>query len=192
MRIDPKIDYAFKCLFGSEQRKHLLIALLKAVLQIEIADVAILNPYNDKESEDDKISILDVKAKLGDGTFINVEMQVTLSANYAERSLYYWSSLYVEQLGERSEYTALARTVAIHIIDDVLFPEVPAYHVEFAICSVNDPTVRLTDRFALHTIELPKMNLQAESLSSELDGWCYFLRHAEDMDLETLPNLPDF
>jgi len=190
MQVDPKIDFAFKCLFGSEQRKHLLIALLKAVLRIEIADVTILNPYNEKESAEDKLSILDVKAKLSDGTFINIEMQVTVSLGYAERSLYYWSSLYVDQLGEGSEYSELARTVAIHIIDDVLFPEVPAYHMEFGICSLSDPAIRLTDRFALHTIELPKMNLPAGSLSSELDGWCYFLRHAEEMDLEGLPKLP--
>jgi len=66
-RIDPKIDCVFKALLGSEENRNLLIHFLNAILANElnapIATVDILNPYNDREFLDDKLSIVDVKAK---------------------------------------------------------------------------------------------------------------------------------
>ena len=47
--IDPKVDYAFKRLFGSPANSSLLISLLNAVLAFpaarQIASVEILNPF---------------------------------------------------------------------------------------------------------------------------------------------------
>jgi hypothetical protein len=55
--IDPKIDYAFKRVFGREQNKPLLIHLLNAVLQPppagRVVSLEILNPFNEKEALDD-------------------------------------------------------------------------------------------------------------------------------------------
>lgn len=64
--IDPKIDYAFKRLFAVEHQRGRLIDLLNAVLDpppdARIADVTILDPFNLKTYEADKLSIVDVKA----------------------------------------------------------------------------------------------------------------------------------
>ena len=69
--IDPKVDYAFKHLFGRDTTRPLLIDLLNQVLNLSadhlIRDVELLNPFNPKESLDDKLSILDIKAKDGAG-----------------------------------------------------------------------------------------------------------------------------
>lgn len=49
--VDPKVDYAFKKLFGSESTTDLLIDLLNAVLQYpagrEVVGVTLLNPFSD-------------------------------------------------------------------------------------------------------------------------------------------------
>ena len=42
---------------------HFLNAILASELSAPIATVDILNPYNDREFLDDKLSIVDVKAK---------------------------------------------------------------------------------------------------------------------------------
>lgn len=79
-RIDPKVDYAFKHVFGREESKPVLISLLDAVLQPtlgqHIASLDLLNPFNDKETLDDKTSILDIKARDQSGRQFNVEMQM--------------------------------------------------------------------------------------------------------------------
>jgi hypothetical protein len=64
--IRPTVDCVFKAILGSNENKHLLINFLNAVLGLmkgqAIKDVVILNPYNEKEFQDDKLSIIDNKS----------------------------------------------------------------------------------------------------------------------------------
>jgi predicted transposase/invertase (TIGR01784 family) len=70
-QIDPKIDCVFKALLGAEDNRNLLVHFLNAILSADlstpIATVDILNPYNDKEFVEDKLSIVDVKARDNEG-----------------------------------------------------------------------------------------------------------------------------
>ena len=78
-RIDPKIDCVFKALLGSEENRNLLVHFLNAILTSDltapITEVEILNPYNDKEFLDDKLSVVDVKAKDSEGRLYQIEIQ---------------------------------------------------------------------------------------------------------------------
>ena len=78
-RIDPKIDCVFKALLGSVENRNLLIHFLNAVLVDDltspITEAEILNPYNDKEFLDDKLSVVDVKAKDSEGRLYQIEIQ---------------------------------------------------------------------------------------------------------------------
>ena len=84
---DPKVDYAFKHVFGREQSKPALMSLLDAVLQPaagqNIASIELLNPFNEKEALDDKLSILDIKARDQSGRQFNVEMQMLAYGAFA-------------------------------------------------------------------------------------------------------------
>jgi len=57
IRIEVLIDFAFKKVFGSTGNEVALIGLLNALrrLRSPIANVWILNPYNDKDFEEDKL-----------------------------------------------------------------------------------------------------------------------------------------
>ena len=48
---------------------------------------------------------------------INIEIQLKNEYNMIQRSLYYWSKLYEEQLEEGDRYDKLCRTVCINILD---------------------------------------------------------------------------
>ena len=87
----------------------LLNAVLAATLEEPIASVEILNPFTDKTSIDDKLSILDVKARDGSGRLFNVEMQMRVNSAHAVQcaALYYWAGVYREQLGEGEDYIDL-------------------------------------------------------------------------------------
>jgi hypothetical protein len=62
--IDPKVDYAFKHLFGRDATRPILIDLVNNILNLapaqRIRDIELLNPFNPKEALDDKLSILDI------------------------------------------------------------------------------------------------------------------------------------
>ena len=67
-RYHPCVDYAFKKVFGSGKlNTSVLMDLLDAVLkpppERRIVALQVLNPFNEKDSLDDKLSILDIKAQ---------------------------------------------------------------------------------------------------------------------------------
>jgi len=187
--IDPKVDYAFKHLLGREATRPLLADLLEQVLAPppqHLDTLELLNPFKPKEALDDKLSILDIKARDRAGRQFNVEMQMLAFRYYEKRILYYWSKLHQQQLHEGQDYLDLKPTISISFLDHVLFPQVPADHLRFRLLeeTLGFP---FSHDVEFHVLELPKFTKTAAQLESGLDMWLYFLRHAETMDLEALP-----
>ncbi len=62
--LNPRNDFLFKRIFGSEENRDLLLHFLNAVFedahQPRIAQVELPNPFLDKDSLGDKLSVLDV------------------------------------------------------------------------------------------------------------------------------------
>jgi predicted transposase/invertase (TIGR01784 family) len=192
--IDPKVDYAFKHLFGRNSTRPLLIDLLNHILNREpgrrIQDLELLNPFNPKESLDDKLSILDIKARDQSGQQINVEMQMLLSAFFKSRIIYYQTKFHQQQLHEGEDYRVLKPTISIVFLNQVLFPEVADYHLRFRVLEERHH-FPFTDDLELHTLELPKFLKREADLTSGLDLWLYFLRHAEKIDSDAIPKILD-
>jgi predicted transposase/invertase (TIGR01784 family) len=192
--IDPKVDYAFKHLFGRDSTRSILIDLLDQVLNPgpghHIQEVELLNPFNPKESLDDKLSILDIKARDQSGRQINVEMQMLLSSFFKNRIIYYLTKFHQQQLHEGEDYSVLKPTISIVFLNQVLFPEVADYHLRFRLLEEQHHFPFAGD-LELHTLELPKFRKTDAELTSGLDIWLYFLRHAEKIDPEALPKTLD-
>ena len=89
---------------GSEPWTDLTASLINAVLepppQQRLVEVELLNPYSEKMTLDDKLSILDIKAEDEMGRLINIEMQTAISAGLSQRLTYYAGRLYVGQMSE--------------------------------------------------------------------------------------------
>ena len=117
--LDPKMDFVFKNIFGSEKNPKILISFLNATLKPKdlITSVEIKNTDINKNYIEDKFSRLDVKAKTSNDEIINIEIQLKNEYNMIKRSLYYWSKLYSEQLGEGQDYSVLKRTICINILN---------------------------------------------------------------------------
>lgn len=76
--LNPRVDFAFKKLFGSDGNKDILISNVVVSKDDKVSDVILLNPYNNKEHRSDKFSILDIKATDERGWQYNIEMQITM------------------------------------------------------------------------------------------------------------------
>lgn len=196
--IDPKVDYVFKRMFGVEENRDLLINLIHSIMQPrpeeQIAEVEFLNPFNEKESATDKLSILDIKARDQHGRQFNVEMQMLAHAFFRQRVLYYWAVLHQRQLQEGESYATLRPTVSVCFVNDELFPSIPDYHLVFRLINTRHG-VSLTDDIVVHLVELPKFALSAEQLVTPLDKWAYFFVHGAELDTDVLPgslNTPEF
>jgi predicted transposase/invertase (TIGR01784 family) len=188
--VNPKVDYAFKHMLGRESTRPILIDVLDSVLNPapgnHTSDIDLLNPFNPKQALDDKLSILDIKARDQSGRQFNVEMQMLAFRYYEKRILYYCSRLHQEQLHEGQDYLHLKPTISISFLDHVLFPQVPKYHLRFSLLEATHH-FPFTGDMEFHILELPKFTKSAVELESGLDIWLYFLRHAEKMDTDNLP-----
>ena len=193
--ISPKIDIAFKKIFGVEENKDLLISLINSIVSEEdqVADLILLNPYNPKNFRSDKLSILDIKAKGIDGKRFNIEIQITDEADYDKRALYYWAKLYTEQLESAEDYSTLSKAIGIHILNFLSITENDKYHNCFHITEKETGGQYFKD-LELHTIELNKFEGNTKELKelvdkiqSALDIWLAFLTKHNLLNKDSLP-----
>lgn len=193
--IRPTVDFVFKLLFGSVQNKDLLIHLLNAVLTPEhlIVDVEILNPYNEKDFEDDKLSIVDIKARDSLGAWYAIEIQTSMPSGLGNRLAFYTSELYAGQMREGDSYGDLRPAISICFLTESLFRDAPEGHLRFSLC---DPVqnVSLGDQLQVHLIELSKYHIEEADLEHAewLERWVYFLSDSANHDGDELRRLlPD-
>ena len=194
--ISPRVDIAFKKIFGVEENKDLLISLINSIVSTEdqVAEVTLLNPYNPQSFKTDKLSILDIKAKGERGQRFNIEIQITDAADYDKRALYYWSKLYTEQLQASQGYSKLNKAIGIHILNFTSILNTEKYHNIFHITEKDSGLIYFKD-LELHTIELSKFNPDSNyelsdivaKVGNSLDMWITFLTRNDLLDPGNLP-----
>jgi predicted transposase/invertase (TIGR01784 family) len=195
-KINPRVDIAFKKIFGVEENKDLLISLINSIVNKEdrLAEVTLLNPYNAKNFRSDKLSILDIKAKGVDGKRFNIEIQISDEADYDKRALYYWGKLYTEQLKVAEDYASLSKAIGIHLLNFTSIPDALSYHNIFRIREENSGILYFKD-LELHTIELKKFSGNEnedltdiiKKVKNSLDIWMAFLTRHDLLDRSSLP-----
>ncbi len=197
--INPKTDFAFKKIFGSDRSKAILLSFLNAILYEGtpvIVDLEILDPYLAPKIEGMKDTFVDVRAKLQNGQYVIIEMQVLNVAGFEKRILYNAAKAYSTQLLVGESYTGLRGVVALTITDFVMFPE----NQEMQSVFVLKEKTRLTDYvegdLELVFVELPKFRKELEDLTTLKDKWLYFLRNAPDLKIvpekmEVVPELKE-
>ena len=140
-----------------------------------------------EDALDDKLSILDIKARDAAGRQFNVEMQVLPYAAYPQRIVFYLTKLHQQQLREGEPYGDLAPSYSISFLNHVLYPQRSRWHWRFQLRDQDEPAVLFTDQLELHIVELPKFTRPATELTTGCERWSYFLRHGDELDTERLP-----
>lgn len=183
--LNPRTDFAFKKIFGSDQSQDILISLLNALLRLRspycIKEVEILDPYVAPKILGLKNSFLDVRAKDERELSYVIEMQVLNVVAMEKRVLYNACKAYSNQLSSGEEYHKLNDVVAITITDFIMFPEIPSLITHFKLRE--DGGQVYSDDLALVFAELPKFDLPETELKTTLDRWFFFLKHAEDLQV---------
>ena len=163
--IKPTVDFAFKKIFGSpENVPSDRTAQRDPPACLPIVQVEILNPFSYQDFADDKLIVLDIRARDSAGRWLNVEMQVTVFGGLLQRLVYYACRLYVDQLGTarttptcgpRFRFACSARSCSAT-------PSVPHHRFRLA-----DPEhdMEISDTIEVHTVELTKYNLSEGTIS---------------------------
>jgi len=185
--IDPRVDFAFKKIFGNENAKDILIDFLNSILGLsgvyQIKEVVILDPYQAPKIKYTKKSYVDVRCTDERNIQYIVEMQVEYVKGMEKRIIYNASKRYSNQIEKGEDYPKLNQVISINILDFDMF-EFPHYlsiHTTNEIITGNC----YLDEIKYYFIELNKFIKKIEELTTNLEKWVYFIKEASN--LNTIP-----
>ncbi|MBW8049684.1 MAG: Rpn family recombination-promoting nuclease/putative transposase [Cytophagales bacterium] len=183
--VDVKNDVAFRKIFGSENKKEILISFLNAVLKLKnerkIKNIDILNPFQAPKIKGFKETIIDIRAKDRRGVSFIIEMQVAEKLGFDKRVQFYISKEYSSQIIKGDLYPKLNQVVFIGILDFNYFSG-NNYLTQHLILNTDTLKQELKD-LEFNFIELPKFNKKEKELSGLIDKWVYFVKNAENLEI---------
>lgn len=184
--INPKTDYAFKKIFGSEQSQDILISFLNAIVykgDSVIASLEIIDPYAPGRIAGLKTSYFDVKARLNNGENVLIEMQAFNVPAFSSRIVYNTAKMYANQLKLGEAYPELRAAIGVAVTNFVMFDEIDKVISQFILqeeeLQIKYPKCPLK----LVCVELPKFEKSLEELTTITDKWLYFLQKAPDLQM---------
>ncbi len=186
--LSPVNDIVFQMLFSKvnpEITKDLISSLIdEKIDNIELdLDKRVLG-----DDIDDKIGIVDLRARLNENIECEIEMQMYYSSNFIPRLLFYWARLYSNQIKVKQDYKILKRTIVIAIVNDRIryLNELKA-HTVWKITEEKVRTKILTDKFEIHIIEIPKaIKEYPKNKKSKLLQWMMFFNSPEGMEVKEI------
>ena len=159
----PTVDFCFKELMQNENVRKGIIAAILNKRPDEIVNTELLPTILRKDSEDDKYGILDV---------------------WANRTIYYLSKMYTEQIREGDSYDRLQKCIQVSILAHVLFQEDDECYRRISFCDVKTGK-EYTDLMEMHILELPKLPPEQKS-ETDLMQWMRFLNGKRREDFEKM------
>lgn len=177
----PKVDFCFKELLSDEYVRRGFLSAILGVAPDMILWTKLLPTYLRKQHKDDKFGILDVRVMLQDESQVDVEIQVIAYDYWAERSLFYISKMYVDQIHEGEDYGQLKKCIHVGILDFKLFDD-EEYYSRFHIWEDNR-RLQYSDKFEIHVLELPKLE-KYDYPETELLKWARFFNATNKEEVE--------
>ena len=184
--IDPRIDFAFKKIFGSEDNKDILTNFIESLLDLsgdkKIKDIQILDPFNAPKIKGMKLSVLDVKCTDHRGVTYIVEMQVKKTKAFFKRIQYNAAATtYANQIAKGEDYPKLNQVIAVTITGFTMFGNISAYVTRHATRETITGNEYLSG-IVYYVIELSKFEKKIESIDNFLDKWIWFIKYAAKIE----------
>ena len=167
--IDPRIDFAFKKIFGSEDTKDILMNFIESLLDLsgnkKLKDITILDPFAAPRVKGLKLSIIDVKCMDLRGVSYIVEMQVKKTKAFFKRIQYNAAKTYANQIAKGEDYPKLNQVIAVTITGFTLFEELDAYVTRHATQETETGKEYLSE-IIYYVVELSKFEKKIETLDN--------------------------
>lgn len=181
--VKAKLDIIFKKLFTSDD--EVLKAFVSDILDIPketITEIKVENPEILPSMIDGKQAQLDLKMSVDD-KIVNVEIQLCDKGNFRDRSLYYWSKIYTDELKKGEDYTDLKKTISINILNFNLFDCEEVYS-EFSMLEKTRHEL-LTDKCSILFFELRKVNNKVDK-NNRKELWLRLINAETEEELDML------
>ena len=179
-------DYVFKRIFGKGGNERILKSLLEAILKIEIQKIEIKNPEIPKETIEEKLSILDIKAEINNNTMIDIELQVGNTTAIEKRLVVYNAKMIAGEIKVSEKYQKAKDTIVICIINDnvvkrnaylslAMLKYEKTEEIRYVNMGYKKEDKYLTKMCKYYIIELPKFKKKKPKVADLLEKWLYVI-----------------
>jgi len=192
-KVNPMNDLVFKKVMGEQGNEVQLKAFLEAVLDKELKSVEIKGSMElTPDVIGNKLSRLDVFAKIDNNTGVNIEVQLRDYKNMSKRTIFYWGRSFGNSLraGKDNDYIDLSDMITINLLGFDYIKSEPEeefhniYHVR------NDRSGNVLDKcFEVHFLEMPKfLKLRNKDIiNNKMHRWlAFFDNNISDKTLKEL------
>ena len=178
--IDPRVDWAFKRIFGSEDTKECLITFLNGLFEDElvIKDVTFAKTEKLGLRPDDRGVVFDVYCVTNEGKHVIVEMQKKEQEYFADRALYYTARAIVQQ-GIRGIWDYhLAPVYTVCFMDFVSqSPILKEFRTDLVLTDLQTRQ-QVSDRMRIVYLQLPLFDKHTEAECMDIfDCWIYIVKN---------------
>ncbi|MEZ4314119.1 MAG: Rpn family recombination-promoting nuclease/putative transposase [Polyangiaceae bacterium] len=186
---DPKTDFTFKRIFGSEEHKDVLLAFLNHILDLDgphrIVAVELLPPEQRPAVAELKLSIVDVKCTDQRGVTYSVKLQVLQVEGFERCVVDNVGKTYTNQGARAEHYPGQNDVVGITISDFDLWPD--GREPELPMLSrwrmkERDRGAKDLSEIRLVFLELPKYDAR-QPPKTPVETWAYFFRETDKLNV---------
>ena len=122
-KLSMKNDYVFKRMFAKKGNEEYLKEFLSSVLGIKICEIEVEHDIAlEKDIKEEKLGILDVKAKLYDGIEVDIEIQIKDYSNIIERTTFYATRMISSSIKAGEDYSRIKPVIVVAILNFDYFP----------------------------------------------------------------------
>ena len=186
----PTVDFCFKELMKNDKVRKGFVAAILGKAPEEIRRTTLLPTELRKESEDDKLGILDVRVSLEDGRQIDMEMQVAYFEYWDARILFYLSKIFTGQLKKGDPYENLKKCIHVSILDFIHFSDDEDCYRTISFCDEKTGK-KYTDLMEIQILELKKLPDDLTN-SSDIINWMRFLGGKSRKEFEDMAKTDEY
>ena len=186
----PTVDFCFKELRKNPKVRKGFVAAILGKEPETVRRTTVIETELRKESEDDKLGILDVLVELEDGVKMNMEMQVPYFEYWANRVLFYVSKIYTGQIQKGDDYDKLQKCIHVSILAFIHFPQDQRCYRKITLCDV-ETGEQYTDLMELHVLELKKLPPEDQNEDGVI-RWMRFLGGKSRKEFEDMAEKDEY
>ena len=173
--LNLKNDIVFKAFFSRKGNEKFLIDFLESLLETKIESIEIREEVNlEQLKNEEKGGRLDLQAKLGDGTIVNIELQMRNEHNIEERTTYYSSKVISRETKRGTDYRDINQVIMINILGYEMFG-FDEYISKTAIVLDKHRDYEVLRGIQWYFIELPKFRRLHPDMNEEINQWLLFI-----------------
>jgi len=163
-------DYTF-----TEVMKNpfILKGFLSDVLSIQIRDIEsiqVVDRYLGRLSKEGKLGILDIKVEVSHIGIIDIELQMLDAEDWENRSIFYTSRIYAENVRKGDDYLQCKKVINISILGFDLCKDTDYFYSRFHLMEDERHTL-YSDMLEFHVVELGKVGCIPRTGHEKLHKW---------------------